>query len=464
MAAIQIIVSVLMFVVVLIAIQKKFHPVTTLLAVGVVVLFFWGGIMGVTGVEASSGSFWLDAFEAFRESSMSYIASTGLTVMSVLGYVALMDHLHATDLFAYYLSQPLKKVKNPYVVGALVIVIGFLFLCALPSGVSNVVLLYGVIYPIMRAVGLSTVSSISAITIGCAVCGYIGPANPVSGLVISQLGNATTMGELFITALPYIVVYLVAALVVYFFSARFFDKSDARNGRVVDAGETKEFDISAFNRPRWYAVLPVLPLAFVVIFSSLVAKTVILTVVAATFLSFVIVFIIELLYMRKTQETFAEAVVFYKGMGSAFGTATIVGIAGTLFSTALTMVGGIELLASKVASIPNLPIGVILILFTVIHAVMFYVTGSGPVCIFTLMPILNTLLTTAGRADLLVPAAVCILLVAQSIGQACTPISAATLFISGATGVAPTTVSKRNLPPAVIGGIVTLAAIMLFLV
>ena len=116
------------------------------------------------------------------------------------------------------------------------------------------------------------------------------------------------------------------------------------------------------------------------------------------------------------------------------------------------------------ASIPNLPIGVILILFTVVHAVMFYVTGSGPVCIFTLMPILNTLLTTAGRADLLVPAAVCILLVAQSIGQACTPISAATLFISGATGVAPTTVSKRNLPPAVIGGIVTLAAIMLFLV
>ena len=54
MAAIQIIVSVLMFVVELIAIQKKFNPVTTLLAVGVVVLFFWGGIMGVTGVEASS--------------------------------------------------------------------------------------------------------------------------------------------------------------------------------------------------------------------------------------------------------------------------------------------------------------------------------------------------------------------------------------------------------------------------
>ena len=151
-----------------------------------------------------------------------------------------------------------------------------------------------------------------------------------------------------------------------------------------------------------------------------------MTVVGATFLSFVIVFILELIFMRKAHETFAEAAVFYKGMGSAFGTATIVGIAGTLFSTALTMVGGIELLATKVASIPNLPIAVVLVLFTVIHAVMFYVTGSGPVCIFTLLPILNTLLTTAGRTDLLIPAMLCISVVAQGIGQACTPISAAT--------------------------------------
>lgn len=460
MAALQIIVSVLMFAVVLFAIQKKFHPVTTLLAVGVVVLFLWGGIMGVTGVEASSGSFWLDAFEAFKESSMTYIASTGLTVMTVLGYVALMDHLHATDLFAYYLSRPLKKVKSPYLVGALVILIALIFLTALPSGVSNAVLLFGVIYPIMRAVGLSKASAISAITIGCAV--YLGPANPVTGLIISQLGNATDMGSLFITGLPYLILYFAVAMVVYFFTARFWDKREQGKGQADGNEDLKEFDISELDRPKWYAVLPLLPLIFVVIFSTLVAKTVVMTVVGATFLSFVIVFIIELVYMRKAHETFDEAVVFYKGMGSAFGTATIVGIAGTLFSTALTMVGGINLLAAKVASIPNLPISIVLVLFTVIHALMFYVTGSGPVCIFTLLPILNTLLTTAGRADLLIPAALCISVVAQGIGQACTPISAATLFVSGATNVAPTTVSKRNALPSIAGGIVALIAILIF--
>ncbi len=459
MAALQIIISVLMFAVVLFAIQKKFHPVTTLLAVGVVVLFLWGGIVGVTGVEAPTGSFWLDAFEAFKESSMTYIASTGLTVMTVLGYVALMDHLHATDLFAYYLSRPLKRVKSPYLVGALVILIALIFLTALPSGVSNAVLLFGVIYPIMRAVGLSKASAISAITIGCAV--YLGPANPVTGLIISQLGNATDMGSLFITGLPYLILYFVVAMVVYFFTARLWDKRE--QGKDQAGGEDlKEFDISKLDRPKWYAVLPLLPLIFVVIFSTLVAKTVVMTVVGATFLSFVIVFIIELVYMRKAHETFDEAVVFYKGMGSAFGTATIVGIAGTLFSTALTMVGGINLLAAKVASIPNLPISIVLVLFTVIHALMFYVTGSGPVCIFTLLPILNTLLTTAGRADLLIPAALCISVVAQGIGQACTPISAATLFVSGATNVAPTTVSKRNALPSIAGGIVALIAILIF--
>ena len=113
MTALQIIVSVLMFVVVLIGIQKKFHPVTVLLAVGVVVLFLWGGIMGVTAAETPSGSYWLDAFESFKDACMEYISSTGLTVMTVLGYVALMDHLKATDLFAYYLSRPLRKSRAP---------------------------------------------------------------------------------------------------------------------------------------------------------------------------------------------------------------------------------------------------------------------------------------------------------------------------------------------------------------
>ena len=460
MAALQIIISILMFVVVLIGIQKKFHPVTVLLAVGVVVLFLWGGITGTTAAETSSGNYWLDAFECFWDACMEYISSTGLTVMTVLGYVALMDHLKATDLFAYYLSRPLKKVKSPYLVGSLVVFISLIFVSALPSGVSNVVLLFGVIYPIMKAVGLSTVSAISAIVLGCSV--YLGPANPVAGLVISQLGNGTDMGSLFLTGLPFLIIYYVVAMVVYFFSSRISDKRDAKKGLTVGEEESKNFDISAYNRPKWYAILPLLPLIFVVIFSSMVAKTVVMTVVGATFLSFVIVFILELIFMRKAHETFAEAAVFYKGMGNAFGTATIVGIAGTLFSTALTMVGGIELLATKVASIPNLPMVAVLVLFTVVHAVMFYVTGSGPVCIFTLLPILNTLLTTAGRTDLLIPAMLCILIVSQAIGQACTPISAATLFISGATNVAPTTVSKRNMLPSIIGGAAALVAILIF--
>ena len=453
-----------MFAAVLVAIIKKFHPVTVLLAVSVVVMVIWGPIFGVSGVEESSGSFILDAFEAFGESALTYITSTGLTVMSVLGYVAFMDYLHATDMFAYYISRPLKKLKNGYIVGIFVIIIAYIFLLALPSGVSNAVLLYSIIYPLMRAVGLSRASCASAITIGCAVCGYIGPANSVSGLIISQLGNPTTMTGAFITALPFIVLYLVVAIVVYFFTSKFFDKRDAAKG--VDTGDEdiKDFDISTATRPKWYAIFPVFPLVFVLIFSSLFFDSVTISVVAAAFMSFCIVFVVELIYMRKAHETFEEAAIFYKGMGSAFGMATIVGVAGTMFSTALTMVGGISLLANMITSINGISMGLILVIFTVVHAVMFYITGSGPVCIMTLMPILYSILTAAGREDLLVPAVICIALVAQSIGQACTPVSAATLFVSGATGVSPTTISKRNALPAIVGGIVTLIAIIIFLV
>lgn len=54
MTALQIIVSILMFAVVLFGIQKKFHPVTVLLAVGTVALFFWGGIVGATLLVTTS--------------------------------------------------------------------------------------------------------------------------------------------------------------------------------------------------------------------------------------------------------------------------------------------------------------------------------------------------------------------------------------------------------------------------
>lgn len=459
MEIVRIVVSVLMFVVVLIAIQKKYNPVTTLLMIGTLVLLVWGICTGFTAMDPSSGSVVLDAFENFKEACVSYVSGSGIIIMSVLGYVSYMNHLKATDLFAQYLSTPLKKVKNPHLVGALVILLAFIFVTALPSGVAIVALLFGVVYPIMKQVGLSSAAAASAITIGCAT--YVAPGNPGLINVLLQFENPMSPSELFGKTLPFVLIYIIVAMVVYLFTARFWDKKE--NVAALDTADKTEAAQEA-NRPKWYAFLPLLPIIFTIVFSSLVVKSIVISVVGACFLSFCIVFVIELIHMRKTKQTFAETTEFYKGMGTAFGMACMVGIAGTVFSTALTAVGGIQILAGMLTSISSLPAVAIIVFFTLVYALLFYITGTFAISMFTILPILHTTFNAMGRPELVLPTMICALVFGQAVGQASTPISAATLFISGATGVSPTTISKRNALPAIAGGLVAMVAVLIFMV
>ena len=461
MAAVKIIISILMFVVILIAIQKKYNPITTLLMTGTVVLLLWGVFTGYTPLgDATTGSFILDTFEYFKTVCISYFP-TGIIIMAVLGYVGYMNNLQATDQFAQLLAKPLRKMKNPYLVGALVILLGWIFVTALPSGVAIVALLFGVVYPIMRKVGLSAASCASAITIGCAT--YVAPGNPGLVNILALFDTDITASELFMEGLPYILIYIVVAMIVYLFTSKLFDKREAAKGAVITTVAAEE-ENKEFKRPKWYAIFPILPIIFTIVFSSIVAKSIVISAVGACFLSFCIVFVVELIYTRKPQEVFGDAVHFYNGLGDGFGKAGMVGIAGMVFSAALSAVGGIQLLAIMLTSIQNMPIIVIIVFFMLVYALLFYVTGTFAISMFSILPILNTTLATMGRTDLIVPTMLCALLMGQCVGQGSTPICAATLFISGATGVAPTTVSKRNAIPTILGGLISMIAVLIFAV
>ena len=461
MAIVQVVISILMFVAILIAIQKKFNPITTLLMTGTVVLLLWGIFTGYTPLgEATTGSPILDTFEYFKTVCINYFPN-GIIIMSVLGYVGYMNHLKASDLFAQFLSKPLRKLKNPYLVGALVILLGYIFVTALPSGVAIVALLFGVVYPIMRKIGLSAASCASAITIGCAT--YMAPGNPGLVNILALFETDITASELFVKGLPYIAIYLVVAMIVYMFTSKFFDKREAAKG-MVSAEVENTAQAEEIKRPKWYAIFPILPIFFTIIFSSIVAKSIVITAVGACFLSFCIVFVVELIYTRKPREVFGDAVHFYTGLGHGFGMAGMVGIAGMVFSAALSAVGGIQVLAKALTSISNMPIVAIIAFFSLVYALLFYVTGTFAISMFTILPILNTTLVSMGRTDLIIPTMLCALLMGQNVGQGSTPISAATLFISGATGVTPTTVSKRNAIPTILGGVVAMIAVLIFAV
>ena len=458
MQIIQILICVAMFVSVLLAIKKGYNTIPVLLLVGSLVIFVYGGFTGISSAAVSTGSVWLDAFQVFQEQMVSFFAGNGIIIVFVLGYVAYMNHLKATDLFAYYISKPLRKLKQPYIAGALVILLAYIFVTALPSGVAIVALLFGVVYPIMKAIGLSDGASASAITIGCAT--YLSPGNPGTALVSSLYHDGEISAiQLFTAGIPYMAVYLLTAMAVYVFANKLFDKKD---GNSEEGKGVKEFTLDGIDAPKWYAVLPLFPILLVILFSGVLFKGITIDCMTAVFVSFCFAFTVELLRSRNGKKTFGDTMMFFKGMGDSFGVACMIAVAGMVFSTALTTVGGIQILANWLAAIERMPVLLLIVVFIAVFALLFYVTGTFAISYFTILPMIYQTVTAAGRTDLVLPVMLCALICGSAIGQAVTPISAATLFISGAVGIKPTEVSRRNALPCIAAGLAAMAVILIF--
>ena len=90
--------ALVMLVVLVWAIMKKFHPVMTLWVVGTIALIIVAIVNGTSPTTASSGNVILDAFEYFKECCGSQFAGNALLIMSVMGYVGYMNYLKAGDL------------------------------------------------------------------------------------------------------------------------------------------------------------------------------------------------------------------------------------------------------------------------------------------------------------------------------------------------------------------------------
>lgn len=63
-------------------------------------------------------------FDVIRAKFVSTISGTGIRLMMIGGYVMLMNHTKAADVLALGASKLLKPIKNPYIVLALVYMIG----------------------------------------------------------------------------------------------------------------------------------------------------------------------------------------------------------------------------------------------------------------------------------------------------------------------------------------------------
>ncbi len=446
-SVLQIAATILAVVVLIFAIVKNYNTATSLLFIGLILLAAMTLITGQSMAASSSGNIFLDIFELCNEKFSSQLSGTVLLIMSVMGYVTYMNHMKASKLLAYYASKPLKKLKSPYIILTLAILISAVLKLFVPSHSGLTALLMATLYPVLISAGINKVTAASTVVIGGMY--DMGPSCPLTSycMTLEEVASRISISAFFIQyQIPATLCVIAVSVILFLIVTKWANKKHSQSE------ETAEVDSSELEGvPKFYAILPCLPLIFVLIFSDLVMKTISLSVVAANVMSFIIAFIIDLIFSKKGNvATFNDTQKFWEGMGTSFTTVGSLAVGGAVFTAGLEAIGGTSLLLNSIA---GSSLGGILtvVAASLIGMFMSVFTGSSVAAIYAVAPLLPQAALASGVDILMMLVPV---LSAGGLGRAIAPVSGTVIIACSVSGVSPVDIIKRNIIP-VIGGLLT---------
>ncbi|MFZ7130841.1 MAG: C4-dicarboxylate transporter DcuC [Eubacteriales bacterium] len=452
----EVILTLLMISIVVYAIIKKFHAATAIFAVSITALVLWTLITGnsLQG-EETVGNIFLDVFEFLHATMQTQMAGNVLVVMVIMGYVGFMNHLKASEAFTILVSRPLQKISNPYLLAGMLIIVGASLKLVIPSAMATVSLLFAVLYPALLRCGVTKATIASGLV--CSTIITWGPADAGVVMTAAIVAPEMSVTDFFIGYhFPIAVSGLIAMAITFFFTSRFFDIKE--NALGLDDKELKSNTIEDLGIPKFYALLPSLPLIFIVLFSGRVLPFTMST-VAAALLSLITAFMIHIVTnIKSLKSAFNDITGFYNAMGDYTAKVAFIIIAGTVFSASLNRVGGMDVI---VESLTNMGGGVLLL--TIVGSIVAVVVTASTVSYMAnlnvFVPFFLSISNVTGFNAATLGG---IANSATGLGTGLTPASGAMLFISGSCGVSPTTIIKRNVIPIVFALIAMIIATFVF--
>lgn len=448
--------TLLMIVIVIVGVVKKYHPVSVFFSVSLVSLIIWSMVTGKSAVgDATTGSLLLDVFEYTYSVIKTQVSGTMLVCASVFGYVGFMNKIGASQAFTALVAKPLSKIKQPYVLLGVLIIVEACLKLVIPSAASLVALLFAILYPLFVALGCSGATIASAFVLG--TCITWGPADAGVVLSLSLSGVDMSVSDFFMNyQLLTCLIELAVMTVVFIILAVHYDKKHSADAvEVTEEMLKKQQQAMSSSAPSFYWIMPLFPLILIILFSGKIFP-VTLSVVAVVVLSYVLADIIHLITNRKN---FKTALTDIQGglneLGRFLGSMGFLVVGGALFAGVISKVGGMTLL---VTALNNLGGGTIFLcaLGVLVGIVVVACTGSYTANLNIFVPFMVSVGTVTG-ADL---AAMAFLgNMACGLGSALTPVSASMLFVTGECKVDFPVVLKQNIIPvlsaAVAGFLVT---------
>ena len=399
-----------------------------------------------------SGFAGFDIFNLLVSIGKKQASGIGFLIMAAGGFAAYMERIGAANALVRITVSPLRKLNSPYIVLVLGYLIGQLLVMVIPSAAGLAMLLLVALYPILKGVGVSPAAAVAVIGVGRhdarALLRHCEPRGESRGTRPDHLLRAV--------------------------SATCRDP-DAHRGRCLpllygpalhdrkgddvyqDADQVQAKEVPSV--PVWYAVFPLLPIALMIIFSKLVISTVKLDTIAALFLVWVLVILVELIRLRSPKKIFKDAMAMFQSMGKMFGGIVALIICAEFFANGLKVSGVITALINSAQGIGAGMLEMAVILALIVGLVTF-LTGSGVGAYSSFAALAPDVAHGLGGtvASLVTP-----MQFASGMFRAMSPVAGVIIAVAGAAGVTPIAVVRRTWLPMTVGMIVTFAANAIFI-
>ena len=430
------------------ALLKRYQTHLVLLFAGLVILVCVA-LMGDAsflpkGVKPSG--FWLfDIFATLKSIATKQSSGIGFLIMTAGGFAAYMDRIGAAKALVDIAVKPLAKLRAPYVVLAAGYLVGQILVMVIPSAAGLAMLLLVALFPILKAVGTSPAAAAAVIgtSAGMTFTPTAGTAN-----LAAKVAGLDPIIYLVQYQLPLAVPTLIVCCVAHYFVQRWYDKKN--DDVYAEAAAVKAVD--APQVPKWYAIFPILPIALLIIFSKLVVASVKLDTIAALFMVWTGVVVIEIIRLRDVKKIFKDAMAMFQSMGKMFAGIVALIICAEFFATGLQTSGLIDALIKSAQGV-GAGMGAMTVLLTGIVSVVAFLTSTGVGAYSSFATLAPDVAAGLGGS---VEALVTPMQFASGMLRAMSPVAGVIIAVAGAAGVSPVAIVRRTWIPMILGLLTTL--------
>ncbi|MDY6029306.1 MAG: C4-dicarboxylate transporter DcuC [Acidaminococcaceae bacterium] len=420
-------------------IYKKYKP-QPVLFMGGMILMYLASVLGygqILGAKASTGSVFFDAFEFIRSTFSSNVGKLGLNIMSVGAFAKYMDKIGASRALVRLTIKPLLALKSPYLVMSGTWIVGMLIGLCINSASGLAMLLMVTMFPILLGLGVSRLSATAAVA--TTLCFDWSPSD--TGTILSaETAGVDPVVYWSHYQVPIVAVAFIVVGALHYFTQKYMDK---RDGHIVQPIEVEKTEDASDKAPTIYAILPVIPLALILSFSSLWITTIKMNIVMAMFIGLFIGMICEYIRWRDGQKVFGDIQTFFDGLGLQMANVITLVVAGQAFAKGLLSMGTITTMIEGSKNLGFGPMSMMLVMVAII-GVSAVVMGSGNAPFFAFAALTPAVAASTGIHPVLM---LLPMHFAASIMRSCSPITAVIVVASGMGGVSSFDLVKRTAIP-----------------